>query len=173
VFIDDSSVKVIFAPTLNGYKAELARTCGCSSDELDVNSTGPAGPRISAIVSYVQSHPNVRYVVAGTGTMLAGVPEALKSAGLNKQVKLISRAPISSDVAELRSGGEFAEVQDETVASGWRAIDSLARITVGEKPGANVPGYHAILTAKNIPSKNVVPTPPGIPSSYLSAWHLK
>jgi ribose transport system substrate-binding protein len=171
-FIDDSELGVEFAPTLSGYKAELARTCGCSTSVFAVATAGPAGPRIGTIVSYVQSHPNVRYLVAAVSSMLVGVPQALKSVGLNKRVKLVTRAPQASDITELHSGGILAEVQDEDQASGWRAIDSLARITVGETPSMNVAGYHAILTAKNTTS-GVVPTPPGIPNAYLSAWHVK
>jgi hypothetical protein len=172
VFVNDPLYKALFAPAKEGLTQELKATCACPLDEIQVSTVGPAGQRISAIVSYAQSHQDVKYIVPAVADMIPGLPEALQSAGLTKRVKLVSRAPQKADIPLLRSGAELANVQDENSAAGWRAIDALARVTVDAEPEPNAAGYHAILTQSNLTS-NEIPAVPGIPDSYLKAWQLK
>ena len=61
----------------------------------------------TTIVSYVRSHPNVKYVVASTDGLTIGLPGALKAAGLN--VKLVGQGATPTNIQYLKSGQEVGD----------------------------------------------------------------
>ena len=145
-----------------------------SVDQLKVSTaeTGKAMP--NQIVSYLQAHPDTHYVALSLADYAAGVPQALKSAGLSDKVKIISRAPQASTLADIKSGAQWASVGEENTAAGWRANDLLARLEAGVDPGdlRDAAGWHQIFTADNTTNTSAAPQATDFEDVFLKAWHL-
>lgn len=174
VYVTDPSLGSIFAPLRASFDGELRATCPkCSFDTLNVSSAGPAGSIAAALVSYLQRKPDTRYVVVTLADFLAGVPQALKAAGLAGKVKIIARQPSAANLANLRNGDEYAEVVEEQGTLGWRGVDAMSRVLVGDPLTGccdQPAGWHRILMRANVPADGQVPTPPGDPAAFLKAW---
>ena len=100
---------------------------------LDISSSGPAAQIGSTVTTYLQTHPDVRYLVFALASFGNGVPQALAAAGLDGKVKIVSRAPQANNIANVASGVEFAEVAEEAPEGVWRAFDAAARFQVGAR----------------------------------------
>lgn len=171
--ITDPSVPAWVAPRVAFTKAIDA--AGGSVDDVHV-SLSEVGKQIpSQIVTYVQSHPKVKYLAFVDADLDAGVPQALQAAGVAKQVKIVSAGPEPADLAALKQGTELAQVAQENAGTGWRAIDQLARLSEGVPLGdeRDPAGWHQILTGSNVTNTSSVPVPPGVPGAFLKAWHVK
>ena len=118
-----------------GYEAEqkkLCPSCGFSAlnvPESDVGSTLP-----SVITAYLNSHPQVNFLVLGEGSFETGVPQALQTAGLAGKVKVISQYPTQSSVQDLSAGKTSALVAVEQSDTMWLYVDALARIFTNQSP---------------------------------------
>jgi ribose transport system substrate-binding protein len=123
------------------------------------------------VVNYLRSHPSVKYMVFGISDFLAGVPEAIKAAGITG-VKLISRSAHPNDVTDIKDGSEYMSVAEETSGSGYRAVDALARIMEHVPYQADPAGWARIVVESDATSSSVLNTP-GVPSAFLHAWHVK
>jgi len=167
----DPTFEAEWTPITDGLKSELKATCGCTITTTQVSVSAPSSQIQSTIINFLKSNPNVKYVAAFTPGYLIGLPQALKAAGLS-DVKLVSREPQAVDMQYLQAGEEIGNVLSENAAAGWRTIGDLASASEGIKPAFNVAGYHAILTPHNVHS-TVVPTVPGVPADYLTAWHVE
>jgi Periplasmic binding protein domain len=145
-----------------------------SVDQLKVSTaeTGKAMP--GQIVSYLQAHPDTKYVALTLADYAAGVPQALKSAGLSDKVKIISRAPQASTMADIKSGVQWASVGEENTAAGWRANDLLARLDANVDPGdlRDAAGWHQIFTADNTTDTSTAPQATDFEGVFEKAWHL-
>jgi len=171
VFVWDPNLTV-WTPTKDAFEKVLSGAGG-SADVLEVpfSEIGKDAPQ--QIVSYVQAHPDVEYVVLAVDDYATGLPEALKAAGLDGKVKIVGRAPQAANLAYLKSGQQFASVADENSAGGWRAVDGLARILVGDDISDccfDPAGLAQILTTENTQDLDTIPDTPGEPSSFLAAW---
>jgi ABC-type sugar transport system substrate-binding protein len=158
---------------------KVVEGAGGSVDILKVSKTeiGKAVP--NQVVSYLQAHPDVRYVALGLGDLGAGVPQALKAAGLSDKVKVLSRAPTSATLQEIANGEQFATVAEEIGSSGWRLVDQLVRVEMGVPLSgdlANPAGWHQIFTKANITKDTLSTEPakltPGVPDAFVKAWHV-
>ena len=172
VFVWDPALSTIWNPLKDGFEESIAET-GSESDVLEAPTTGIGTAVPGQVVSYLQSHPNVKYVVFALGDYTVGVPAALEAAGLSDQVKIVTLSPQAGNLADIKSGKEFASVAQENSTAGWRAIDGLARLSLGETPNEEwfePSGWHQIFTADNVTQTTAVPTTPGTPESFLTAW---
>jgi len=173
-FVWDPALSSIWNPV----KAAFIESVGATGSEPEVLEAATAGIGKDVpgqIVSYLQSHPDVKYLAFALADYTVGVPEALSAAGLDGKVKIVSRAPLASNLANIKNGKEFASVGEETEASGWRAIDALARLSLGETPDDSwfePAGWHQIFVSDNITDPSVVPNTPGFPDAFLTAWDV-
>jgi ABC-type sugar transport system substrate-binding protein len=173
LFVNDPTFSFFVAVEKEFDKAVEAGGGKVSQLKVAVGEIGKGVP--SAIVSYLQSHPEVEYVAAVANSFTIGVGAALKGAGLDGDVKVISRAPSAANMTEIADGEQWATVADENVAAGWRMVDSLARLGLGEELGScctEPDGWHQIFTEENAVSGEL-PQTPGVPDAFLTAWHLK
>ena len=74
--------------------------------------------RSDSIVSYLRAHPDVNRVALSYDGIGAGLPAALKAAGLDKKVQFIGEAPTSTNLSYVQSGQEAATVSRATTRSG-------------------------------------------------------
>jgi hypothetical protein len=172
VFVTDPSLTV-WNSTKAGF-TKVITGAGGSVGVLDINSQNVGKQVPSQIVSYMQSHPDVKYIAFALSDLDAGVPEALAAASI-KGVKIISRAPEPLNLANIKAGTEWASVGEENSTGGYRAIDQLAR-SVEKVPLGNLrnpPGWHQIFIQSNVTETSTPPATPGVPSVFLKAWHLQ
>jgi ribose transport system substrate-binding protein len=157
--------------TSDAFKARVQQAGG-SVSELKVAAAGIGKTIPGAIVSYLERHPDTRYVVLAVNDFAVGLAPALKSAGLAGKVKVISRAPSPASMSDIASGAQWASVADENTAAGWRITDGLARLLVGDDLSAccvKPDGWHQIIMKSNVTAGSI-PKTPGVPQAFLSAW---
>jgi ribose transport system substrate-binding protein len=173
VWITDPT-KAFFVPAQTAL-TNVVTGAGGKVDTLDIslNDVGSAVP--GEVVDYVRTHPNVKYLAFALNDMTQGVPAALKAAGLAGRVKIISRAPSSSAIGDIRSGAQWAAVTEEVPSAGWRSIDQLARLVEGVSMTDAISdpvGWHMIIDKSNVGTDPDGPAVPGFPDSFLTAWHV-
>jgi ABC-type sugar transport system substrate-binding protein len=152
--------------------SDRVEAAGGSVDTLKVAAAGIGKTIPGAIVSYLQRHPDTRYVALAVNDFSVGLAPALKSAGLSSKVKVVSRAPSAANMTDIAEGDQWLSVADENTAAGWRITDALARILVGDKLATcceKPDGWHHIITKDNA-TRNAVPTTPGVPDAFMTAW---
>jgi ribose transport system substrate-binding protein len=135
-----------------GFAAEYAKVCpGCAYafQSYPVTTVGTTFPQ--TLVGYLRTHPNVKYVVATFTDMWAGVPAALKQAGITG-VKLVGDTGGTTDQVNVAQGNyESAVTMFALNENPWRAIDILARYFAGApiKPAVVAPYPAWLLTKAN------------------------
>jgi ribose transport system substrate-binding protein len=125
-------IQATLAKIANAYKDEVRTTCpGCKVDEVDVQSFASIGKDLpGTVVSYLQAHPDVKYVFMAFGDMMVGVPDALRAVGL-KGIKLSSQSAGATNVQYLRDGTEAADFAYTHPLVDHVAMDALARGMLG------------------------------------------
>jgi ABC-type sugar transport system substrate-binding protein len=166
----DPENAVAFGPIKNSFTQEVT-AAGGSVDVLNV-SGGDIGEAVPGqVVSYLQAHPDIKYLAAPVSVFLPGVPQALKAAGLSG-VKIVSQGPAPSDLAALKEGTEWAMIATENATQAYRAIDALARITEGMPFSPDPVAAAQILTKANA-TNSIEPAQTSSPiASFLTAWHV-
>ena len=130
-------------PTLvaeqKAYEAELAAVCSeCTNDVLDFAATDIGTKVPSAIVSYLQQHPDVNYLVMSFDDMSLGVPEALRAAGLDKNIQIIGQSGNEATAESIASGGlQTATIPQGVGQMAYKALDVLARHFNGDSLDAD------------------------------------
>jgi ABC-type sugar transport system substrate-binding protein len=120
-------------------------------------------PRMTgAIISKLQSSPDVNYVIGSFGAVIAGLPTALKQAGISG-VKLVTQSPTNQTLADLRSGDVAMAVSLPSYLTGWFAVDSLLHAMQDKKPTDEeaAPAF-VLVTPTDLPQ--LVPTGDTLPT---------
>jgi ribose transport system substrate-binding protein len=122
------------------FKRNLKADCsGCSFDQLEVSVQEVAGGAVpQKLIAYLQSHPDVNYVYFTFNDLTRGVPAALRTAGLDKKVKLVGAAGDASIMKEIGST-QAAWTIAPNVYSAWVMFDAMARLSVAQ----HLPGDYA------------------------------
>jgi hypothetical protein len=173
VAVEDPSLKPILGAVVDAFSAPIVAAGGTVS-QLPVNSANVGKTIPGQVVSYLQSHPSVKWVGFELSDLDVGVAPAIKAAGLSG-IKIVSRAPQASNLAAVKDGQEFAEVGEEDSCNGYRAVDGLLRMMENVSLGsfATEPaGWHQIYVQNNVTQTSSSPATPGCPSAFLKAWHL-
>jgi hypothetical protein len=172
LFVWDPTFSGIHGAVYNAYKQEIQAADGTVSVlQISIANVGQTVP--SQVVSYLQQHPDIKYVAFSVSDFDAGVAPALAAAGLAGKVKIVSRAPEASNLLAVKDGQEFAEVADENIAGGWRSTDDMLRALSGEPVYQVDPsGWHQIFVQSNVTETTEAPPTPGVPQSFLKAWNL-
>jgi len=126
-------VAAILAPIQKGVKQSLSEHCsGCKHDVLDVSLADLfAGTSSQQAVSYLQSHPDVKYVISDSAQIGTGLNEAIAAAGLT-DVKTYGIQASDVQVKDLTDGAEGAWTVGSFVVDGWILADQVARVVVGD-----------------------------------------
>lgn len=155
----------------------LARYCdSCTTDKLDVPATSIGNDLPTRISTYLQSNPDVNWVVNGFADMSVGVPPALKSAGVGEDVKFVGINNNPTTAGYLKSGQSVAAQHiygyPELM---WRSIDFLIRYVNGESTDpSTAPTYpHWVVTKDTIPSTtDEFPTVEDYQAQYERLWGI-
>ena len=176
VWITDPSIKALWGPMQAGV-THIVTNAGGSMDVLNVSLFDIGKTVPTQVVSYVQSHPDVKYLAFALADLTIGVPQALQSAGLSGNVKIISQAPRTANLEDIKSGAEWAQVGHEIATGGYRVVDQFARLAQGVPLNGglrNPVGWLQIFTKANVPTDtSKVPQPYNVPQVFYHAWHVK
>lgn len=145
----------------DAFKAEVNKICsGCRLSSLDIAPAQLAtNGVVPAIVSALQRDPSIKYVVATDGAFVAGLPSALKAAGING-IKIAGGAADITNTEALAAGTEAAWTLEPTDQFGWVAVDIAAR---------KVLGMPILQAAELRPQMLATPQNVGTPSNFLEA----
>lgn len=115
---------------LQGFTEEFKRLAPEGKmDTLDLNVGDFGTPAMTAaIVGYLQSHPDVTYIAAGSDDAYVGLPSALNAAGLGSRVKAVGLSPSTVNLNYIDTGQlETATVSFPHSEIVWKLMDVLAR----------------------------------------------
>jgi ribose transport system substrate-binding protein len=137
----------VLSTVQDGFETEITTACpDCNVTKMEVAVTDIGTNLPGQIVSELQKNPDIDTVVYAFGGMLFGVPDALKTAGLEDQAKAISQAGGPLNFGFIENGQhQAAEVGLASELLGWRAVDAAARILAGQGPGRAETPEQAVL----------------------------
>jgi ribose transport system substrate-binding protein len=138
VFIDVPDFPTLVAEK-DAYVAEMKAVCpSCSVDTLDFPATDIGTKVPSAIVSYLQQHPDVNYLTMSFDDMSIGVSEALRAAGLDGNVKIIGQSSNQTAAESIKNdSGQVATIPQGVGQMAYKALDVLARQFNGDSLDAD------------------------------------
>ena len=172
LFVWDPTLTNTLTPVKNAM-TDAVEKAGVKVQTLEV-SIATVGKEIPGqVTTYLQRHPEIKYVAIALADLGAGVPQALASVGMADKVKIVSRAPQGADLAQIKSGEQFASVAEEIAASGYRAVDDVIRLSNGEDVLDTDPvGWHQIMVKDNVTQTDGPQPTPGVPDAFYEAWGL-
>lgn len=159
------------APTGAELKATV-EAAGGTYGSIDVNTADIGTKAPGEVVSYLQSHPKVKYVCLPWDDWISGLPQALKSAGLGS-VKVIGTAADDASVKDVAQGVIFRDIDHPTAQNAWWMLDAAARQLVGDPIGdANPAGPVVVVEPDDVSAVGDPTTWPHIDTEFLTAWHV-
>jgi hypothetical protein len=171
LFVWDPNFSGIHGPVKTGLDT-VVQGAGGSVSTLNISAANVGQSVPSQVVSYLQSHPSIKYLAFVVSDFEAGVVPALHAAGLADKVKIVSRAPEAANLVALKNGSELAQVADENIAGGWRCTDAMIRLLSGTPTENDVSGWHQIFVKDNVTETSQQPVTPGVPDSFVTAWKI-
>ncbi|MFC7360381.1 sugar ABC transporter substrate-binding protein [Nocardioides astragali] len=133
----------ILAKVGETFEAGMKEYCpSCTVDSLDIPLTSLGKDAPDRIVSYLRSHPDVNYIALSVSDALgAGLPAALKAAGLADKVTIVGQGGGSQNFADMEAGDIEALVPTDLYAYDYLMIDALARHWAGVPVGEAGPQF--------------------------------
>lgn len=171
VYVDLSAFKIL-GTIRESFETTVAELCpGCSTDKLDIPITALGKDVTDRIVSYLRSHPNVKYVVLSVdGALGAGLPAGLKAAGLN-DIKVIGEGPDETTLQYIAGGQQSATVTFPYYEEMFSLVDALARKFAGVPMEEKVLVPDWIVTADNLPTADkIFPVVADVKEQYFKLW---
>jgi ABC-type sugar transport system substrate-binding protein len=157
---------------LKYYEDAMAGYCPtCQVAALDV-ALANVGNAPSTVVSYLRSHPSVKYVVASTDAITIGLSAAIKAAGLTG-IKIVGQGATPTNLVYLHSGEQAADVAFPYYEELYSMVTAVAQHAAGLPVTPSVPAPEWILTPSNAPtSTQAFPLVPGYEAQYKALWGL-
>ena len=173
LFVNISAFPILkhLGESFKGSYRKFCPDCGYDSIDIPLASLGKDAP--DRIVSFLRSHPKVDYVMLSVSNALgAGLPAALRAAGLADKVKLVGQSADTQTMQDLQAGNVKAIVPFDYYAVDYLMLDSLARHFAGvEVPDIKPPLW--ITTPETIPdgaTKGNVPVVVNYRDEFKTAW---
>jgi ABC-type sugar transport system substrate-binding protein len=159
---------------VTGIKQEFARADPSAPlNVLDVSLLQAPAQNSSTVISYLQAHPQVRYVIFPAPPVYTGLFPQLKSAGLLSHLTTIAAAISPADLPLIKSGELSAGVAAETDINTWRMVDAFVHEAVHEPlPAkfADPAGWARIITKSDATPSSLDPT--NWRQTFYSAWKV-
>jgi ABC-type sugar transport system substrate-binding protein len=153
LFVNISAFQILeaLAGQLESSYKQFCPDCGYATVDIPVTSLGKDAP--DRIVSYLRSHPDVNYVVLSVSNALgAGLPAALKAAGLSDRVKLVGQSADTLTFQDMQAGNIESVVPFDYYSVDYLMLDALARHFAGVPvEQAQPPTW--IVTPDNMPAQ--------------------
>jgi ribose transport system substrate-binding protein len=127
----------ISAPVQQAFQAEITKNCPSCTVRivpLDIATIGTTAP--STVVTDLQAHPNTNVAVFVSLSAAAGLPAAMKAAGISS-VKTVGFGPTAGNLQDIKDGNLTAALDIDFPVSTWTAVDAAARLIEGGQPTAS------------------------------------
>jgi ribose transport system substrate-binding protein len=152
------------------FKSEI-ESAGGKFYEIDVPETSIGKDAPTRIVSFLQAHPDVKYLSLVVGAYGLGLQQALAAAGLSDRVKLSDTDATPQDIVAIRAGQLNSTVGIETETAGWRLVDLMARTLARTPlPYVHVPSDFLVISKGDVALANDIGGFPHQDSAFLKAW---
>jgi ribose transport system substrate-binding protein len=142
----------IFGPMATAFKGELSSLCpACDPQVLNIPAASLGTTASAKIVSYLQAHPDVKWVVTSAPSQVFGLPPALKAAGL--KANIMSDGGLPQNYQYIKAGQQDADISVDYGQDTWLMMDRALRAGLGEKISPDHQGLMAsqqILTPKDM-----------------------
>ena len=114
-----------------GFKSEMAKLCPtCQVRYVPVSLTTFGNTAPTSVVRDLQSHPSTRTAVFALASAAAGLPAALKVAGI--KVSTVGFAPPSAELSYIKAGQLTAGLGLDSTMNNWAQVDAAARLVAGD-----------------------------------------
>jgi len=158
----------VLVATADGFEEGMKQYCPkCSVDVVSIGAASiSAAPE--TVVSYLRSHPDVKYMAVSGAAVWDSATKAIKSAGLD--VTIIGSTPTETTLADMKAGDVAAATAYPQLEAPLSALDALARHFVGDDiPDSKMPQW--IITEDTIPT-GAYPyaVVPGYLEQYRALW---
>jgi ribose transport system substrate-binding protein len=159
------------------FESSYKKYCpGCEYGSLDIPIASLGRDAPDRIVSYLRSHPQVNYVVLSVSNALgAGLPAALRAAGLADKVKIIGQSADTQTFQDLQAGNIKAVVPFDYYTVDYLMLDALARHFAGEPVQDKFPPLWMV-NADNMPAgatEGLVPVVEDYQEQFKKVWGLE
>ena len=125
------------------------------------------------MVAKLQADPSIKYAYTELGSLAAGLPQALKTAGLD-DVKIFGLTPDANSFKSLREGTNSWWVNMNPLAQGYDNIDAAVRLLATGKPVTDPGGYpFALITSGKVPDGDAPLVPENLGDLYYKSWGLE
>ncbi|TWG96341.1 ribose transport system substrate-binding protein [Nocardioides sp. J9] len=171
LFVNVSAFEII-GSIKKGYDKVFDETCeACGNDVIDIPITALGKDVPDRIVSYLRSNPNTKYVALSIdGALGAGLPAALKAAGLN-DVTVIGVGPDETTLQYISGGLQEATITFPYYEEMFSMVDALARKFAGVEPDPDVEVPDWIVTKDTLPTdKEIFPVVADVSDQYFKLW---
>ena len=153
LFVNISAFQILqaLADQLESSYKEFCADCEYATLDIPATSLGKDAP--DRIVSYLRSHPQVNYVVLSVSNALgAGLPAALKAAGLTDKVKIVGQSGDTLTFQDMAAGNIESVIPFDYYAVDYLMLDALARHFAGV-PVEQAQPPQWIVTPDNMPAQ--------------------
>jgi ABC-type sugar transport system substrate-binding protein len=159
------------------FESSYKKYCpDCEYGSLDIPATSLGKDAPDRIVSYLRSHPQVNYVVLSVSNALgAGLPAALRAAGLADKVKIIGQSADTQTFQDLQAGNIKAVVPYDYYTVDYLMLDALARHFAGVPVEDQSPPLW-IVTPENMPegaTEGLFPVVENYQDQFKKAWGIE
>lgn len=121
-----------------GFESELEELCpDCTSRVVQIPITEVGNKAPERIVSDLRANPDTTAVVFQSSAAATGLPARLKVAGLT-DIKIVGANPVPTNLQYLKDGQSTVELGADLNTLAWTAVDTAARLIVGQQPQRNV-----------------------------------
>ncbi|MDW5592805.1 substrate-binding domain-containing protein [Conexibacter stalactiti] len=112
-----------------GFKETIERDCAdCTVDDVTVPATSLGNDLPTRVSTYLQGHPDVNWVYLGYADMMVGVPPALASAGVSRDVRFVTLDSLPTTAQYMADGNYLVAAEGSPKPEMmWRHVDFLLR----------------------------------------------
>jgi ribose transport system substrate-binding protein len=121
---------------------ELCSSCSSRVVDIPIAEVGSTAP--DHIVSDLRAHPDTDAIVVQTSSIVIGLPAKLTIAGL-QSTPIVGANPLPTNLQYLKDGQEAVEIGSDANVLAWTAVDTAARLIIGQKLGSNVQAGSALV----------------------------
>jgi ribose transport system substrate-binding protein len=123
------SFTTILAESFQAEFEKLCPECSVRIAKVGIEELGNTAP--NTVVSDLQANPDTNVAVFGTAEIEAGLPSALKAAGI--EIETLGSSPGPAELQYLKEGKSTAVLGFDLPVLTWGLIDQAAREIVGQK----------------------------------------
>lgn len=155
------------------FKQSMTQYCPtCSVSELNV-ALANIGTAPATTVSYLRSHPGIKWVVAETDALTVGLASAIKAAGLSG-INIIGQGATPTNLQYLHSDDQYADVAFDYYEELYAMVNAVVQHVTGQPVQASTPPPMWVLTPSNAPSTSaaIFPVVPNYKQEYMALWGL-